>query len=38
MSMTAENRKADAVEPPRVLNRVGLLFDKPPGMAGLPFI
>ena len=31
-------KKADAVEHPGVLNRVGLLVNGPPGTAGLPFI
>jgi hypothetical protein len=32
-----ENQKTDAVEYFEVLDRVGLLVDGPPGIAGLPF-
>jgi hypothetical protein len=32
------NKKADVVEHPQVFDHVGLLFDEPPGLAGLPFI
>jgi len=31
-------KKADAVEHPEVFDHVGLLFNQPPGMAGLLFI
>jgi len=31
-------KKADVVEHPEVFHHVGLLINKPPGMAGLPFI
>jgi hypothetical protein len=31
-------KKADAGKHPKVLNHVGLLFNEPPGTAGLPFI
>jgi len=31
-------KKADVVEDPMVFHHVGLLFDGPPGRAGLPFI
>jgi hypothetical protein len=31
-------KKADVAEHPKVFNHVGLLFDEPPGRAGLPFI
>ena len=31
-------KKADVVEHPEVCDHVGLLFDEPPGTAGLPFI
>jgi hypothetical protein len=31
-------KKADAVEHPKMLNRIGLLVNEPPGTAGLPFI
>lgn len=33
-----EQKKADAIKHPKVLNRVGLLFNEPPGTTGLPFI
>ncbi len=32
------NKKADAAKHPKVRNHVGLLFNEPPGAAGLPFI
>jgi hypothetical protein len=32
------NKKADVVEHPEAFDHVGLLFNKPPGRAGLPFI
>jgi hypothetical protein len=31
-------KKADVVEHPEAFNHVGLLFNEPPGWAGLPFI
>lgn len=31
-------KKADVTEHPEVFNHVGLLFNEPPGAAGLPFI
>jgi hypothetical protein len=31
-------KKADVVEHPEVFDHIGLLFDEPPGTAGLPFI
>ena len=31
-------KKADAAKHPKVLNHVGLLFNEPPGSAGLPFV
>jgi hypothetical protein len=31
-------KKADAVECPEVFDHVGLLFNKPPGTAGLLFV
>jgi hypothetical protein len=31
-------KKADVVEHPQVFGHVGLLFNGPPGTAGLPFI
>jgi len=31
-------KKADVVEHPEVFDHVGLLVNKPPGTAGLPFI
>jgi len=34
---TDGQKKADVVEHPEVLRHVGLLFDKPPGTAELPF-
>ena len=38
-SQIAETKKSRRGRTPRrVLNHVGLLFDGPPGMAGLPFI
>jgi hypothetical protein len=30
-------KKADAAKHPKVFNHVGLLFNEPPGTAGLPF-
>jgi hypothetical protein len=38
MSLASENKKPTRSNPQRVPNRIGLLFDEPPGMAGLPFI
>ena len=32
------DKKADVVEHPRVFDHVGLLFNEPPGTAGLPLI
>jgi hypothetical protein len=32
------NKKADVVEHPEAFDHVGLLFNRPPGRAGLPFI
>jgi hypothetical protein len=32
------DKKADAVEHPKVFDHVGLLFNGPPGEAKLPFI
>ena len=31
------NKKADVAEHPEVFHHVGLLFNRPPGMAGLHF-
>jgi hypothetical protein len=33
-----QTKKADVVKHPQVLNHVGLLFNEPPGTAGLPFV
>jgi hypothetical protein len=33
-----EQKKADVAEHPKVFDHVGLLFNKPPSMAGLFFI
>jgi len=33
-----ENEKADVVQYPKEFNHVGLLFDDPPGRAGLIFV
>jgi hypothetical protein len=33
-----ETKKADVPELPEAFQHVGLLIDKPPGFAGLPFI
>ena len=33
-----KTKKADVVEHPEVFHHVGLLFNGPPGTAGLPFI
>jgi hypothetical protein len=33
-----QNKKADVAEHPKVFDHVGLLVNKPPGTAGLPFI
>jgi hypothetical protein len=33
-----DEKKADVAEHPLVQNHVGLLVNRPPGMAGLPFI
>ena len=38
LSSVRPTKKADATQHPRVLNHVGLLFNGPPGTAGLPFI
>jgi hypothetical protein len=35
---TAGEKKAGEVEDPQAFDRAGLLFDGPPGMAGLPFV
>jgi hypothetical protein len=32
------NKKADMAEPPKVFGHVGLLFNEPPGKAGLLFV
>jgi hypothetical protein len=32
-----KRKKADVVEHPQVFDHVGLLFNRPPGTAGLPF-
>jgi hypothetical protein len=32
------NKKADAAEHPEAFDHVGLLVNKPPGPAGLPFV
>jgi hypothetical protein len=37
MSLAAINKKADVTEHPKVFGHVGLLFNKPPGRAGLFF-
>jgi hypothetical protein len=37
-SRAAAAKKADVAEYPQVLDHVGLLFNEPPGTAGLPFI
>jgi hypothetical protein len=34
----SKTKKADVVEHPKVFDHVGLLFNKPPGRAGLLFI
>ena len=36
--VTASEKKAGVVEDPQVLDHAGLLFDGPPGKAGLPFV
>jgi hypothetical protein len=36
-SCTTENKKADVAEHQQVFGHVGLLFNKPPGNAGLYF-
>jgi len=33
-----QTKKADVAKHPQMLNHVGLLFDEPPGVAGLPFV
>jgi hypothetical protein len=33
-----ETKKADVMEHPQAFDHVGLLVNKPPGTAGLPFI
>jgi hypothetical protein len=33
-----KRKKADVVEHPEVIDHVGLLVDRSPGVAGLPFI
>jgi hypothetical protein len=38
VSASPRTKKADAVERPKAFDHVGLLFNKPPGRAGLPFI
>jgi hypothetical protein len=35
---TTETKKADVTEPWETFRHVGLLFNKPPGTAELPFI
>jgi hypothetical protein len=35
---THAKKKADVVEYPWVIDHIGLLFNEPPGMPGLPFI
>jgi hypothetical protein len=37
-SVAASQKKADVAKHPKVLKHVGLLFNEPPGTAGLPFI
>jgi hypothetical protein len=34
----APQKKAGVAEHPKVLGHTGLLFDRPPGMAGLSFV
>jgi hypothetical protein len=36
--VSASAKKAGVVEGPGVLNHAGLLFDGPPGLAGMPFV
>ncbi len=36
--VTSVQKKADVVEHPEVFDHVGLLVNKPLGMAGVPFI
>ena len=36
--VSASAKKAGVVEGPEVLNHAGLLFDGPPGLAGMPFV
>jgi hypothetical protein len=38
ISCNAENKKADVAEHPKAFGHVGLLFNEPPGTAGLFFI
>jgi hypothetical protein len=33
-----ENKKADVVQHPKAFDHVGLLFNEPPGIAGLFFV
>jgi len=33
-----ENKKADVVQLPKAFNHVGLLFNEPPGRAGVSFV
>jgi hypothetical protein len=37
-SVPPKTKKADVAEHPKVFRHVGLLVNKPPGTAGLPFI
>ena len=37
-SWPPKTKKADVAEHPKVFDHVGLLFNEPPGTAGLPFI
>jgi hypothetical protein len=38
LSRSAGNKKADVAEHPQAFDHVGLLFNKPPGSAEVPFI
>jgi hypothetical protein len=38
MVVISLQQKADVVEHPEVFNHVCLLVNKPPGMAGVPFV
>jgi hypothetical protein len=37
-ALTADNKKADVAEHPKVFDHVGLLTNEPPGTTGLLFI